>query len=102
MKTWNHSRRLQQAKTIAKTAMLVGGITTGVAAGLAVQAVNRRRRNRFDWTGRVVVITGGSRGLGFALADECARLGAAVAICARDEMELMSAKQEIERRYGTD
>lgn len=96
------SRRVQQAKKIAKTAMLVGGITTGLATGLAVQAVNRRRRNRFDWAGRVVVITGGSRGLGFALADECARLGAAVAICARDEKELVSAKQELETRYGTE
>jgi len=100
MKTFRkRSRRLQQARSIAKAAMLVGGIMTGVAAGLAV---NRRRQSRFDWMGRVVVITGGSRGLGFALAEECARLGAAVAICARDEKELVSAKQEIERRYGTE
>lgn len=96
------SRRLQELKKVTKTAMLVGGITAGVAGGIAVQAINRRRRERFDWVGRVVVITGGSRGLGFALADECARLGAAVAICARDERELVSAKEEIERRHGTE
>src|SRR4051794_26313433 len=94
--------RLHQAKQVAKTALLVGGVTTGVAVGLGVQALAKRRRDRFDLMGRVVVITGGSRGLGFALADECARLGAAVAICARDEQELVSAKETIERRYGTE
>ena len=103
MKTERKRRgRLQQAKNFAKAAMLVGGITTGIAAGLGVQAVNRRRRNRFEWRGRVVVITGGSRGLGYAMADECARLGAAVAICAREEKELAAAKEAIERRYGTE
>jgi short-subunit dehydrogenase len=95
-------RRMRLAKEVAKTAMLVGGVTTGVAVGLGVRALARRQRNRFDLAGRVVVITGGSRGLGFALADECARLGAAVAICARDEQELISAKEILERRYGTE
>src|SRR4051794_10414852 len=94
--------RVQRAKQVAKTAMLVGGVTTGVAVGLGLRALARRGRNRFDMAGRVVVITGGSRGLGFALADECARLGAAVAICARDEQELVSAKEILEGRYGTE
>jgi short-subunit dehydrogenase len=57
---------------------------------------------RFDLAGRVAVITGGSRGLGFALAEECARQGATVAICARDERELVWAKEEIERKHGTE
>ncbi|HWR14257.1 MAG TPA: SDR family NAD(P)-dependent oxidoreductase [Terriglobales bacterium] len=92
-------RRLKQA---AKAVLLVGGVTTGVAMGLAAMAISRRRRNRFDFLGRVVVITGGSRGLGFALAEECARLGASVAICARDDRELRWAQESIERQFGTE
>ena len=72
----------------------------GMGAGLAASALVRARRNRFDYQGKVVVITGGSRGLGLALAEECARLGAHVAICARDHDELRSAQQKIERECG--
>jgi short-subunit dehydrogenase len=95
-------RGVQKAKQVAKTGLLVGGIATGVAVGLSARALARRRRNNFELMGKVVVITGGSRGLGFAMANECARLGAAVAICARDERELVEAKETIEQRYGTE
>ncbi len=49
-----------------------------------------RERKR---SGSVVLITGGSRGLGLALAQECASLGYSVAICARDHQELARAEE---------
>ena len=52
------------------------------------------------YRGKVVVITGGSRGLGLALARVCARRGAEVALLARDAEELNMAKASLER-YGT-
>ena len=43
--------------------------------------------------GRSAVITGGSKGLGLAIAEEYARSGADVAILARDQGTLNEAKQ---------
>jgi NAD(P)-dependent dehydrogenase (short-subunit alcohol dehydrogenase family) len=51
--------------------------------------------------GRAVFITGGSRGLGLAIAMECARRGGNVAICARDFDELDRATERL-RKYGTE
>src|SRR5437016_13443761 len=47
-----------------------------------------RRRCRMDLKGRGALITGGSKGLGAALAEELARAGARVAIVARGAEEL--------------
>jgi NAD(P)-dependent dehydrogenase (short-subunit alcohol dehydrogenase family) len=67
----------------------------GVAAALAAREVISRMRE-MDLNGRVVVITGGSRGLGFLLAREFLRQGAKVAICGRDDQALYRAQQELE------
>jgi NAD(P)-dependent dehydrogenase (short-subunit alcohol dehydrogenase family) len=45
--------------------------------------------------GRVVLITGGSRGLGLVLAREAAAQGARVAICARDPETLERARASL-------
>lgn len=78
----------------------VGAIGASLGLGLGVRALTRRRRPPFDLKDKVVVITGGSRGLGFALAEECVRRGAIVAICARNEDELVRAQKALVRRYG--
>ncbi|MBX3034631.1 MAG: SDR family oxidoreductase [Bdellovibrionaceae bacterium] len=48
-----------------------------------------------SFSGRSVVITGGSRGLGLALAEEFVKEGAWVSILARDEDELRRAKNQL-------
>ncbi len=70
--------------------------TAGVlAAGLAVGRWLLHESRRIDFRGRLVFITGGSRGLGLVLASEFAAEGARLAICARDESELESARAEL-------
>ena len=48
--------------------------------------------------GKSVLITGGSRGLGLALARELGRYGARVTLMARDEAELRRAQQDLSAR----
>jgi 3-oxoacyl-[acyl-carrier protein] reductase len=50
--------------------------------------------------GRRVLVTGGSKGLGLAIAEELVREGAHVAICARDEAEVAAAGEAL-RAHGT-
>ena len=50
---------------------------------------------KYDFRNRLVVITGGSRGLGLLLARHLARQDAALVICARDDEELANAEEEL-------
>jgi NAD(P)-dependent dehydrogenase (short-subunit alcohol dehydrogenase family) len=49
-----------------------------------------------DIRGQVVMVTGGSRGLGLELARQFAREGCRIAICARDDQELERARIDLE------
>lgn len=73
---------------------LVAG--AGVLAGLAAALV--QRRSAYDFRGKAVLITGGSRGLGLLLAKEFAAQGARVAIAARDPEELQRAAVRLRRQ----
>ena len=53
--------------------------------------------SRSVFQGKVVLITGGSRGLGLILARNFAARGARLAICARDPAELEAARDELVR-----
>lgn len=81
-------------KPLSKRLLPVVG---GIGAALAVREAIGSAREA-DLHGQVVLITGGSRGLGLALARELADQGCRLAICARDEAELMHAGKELERR----
>jgi NAD(P)-dependent dehydrogenase (short-subunit alcohol dehydrogenase family) len=73
---------------------------SGIAAGMVARKALHRSREQ-PVAGEVVLITGGSRGLGLALARQFGREGCRVAICARDEDELARAREYLLRR-GTE
>ncbi|MFN3295129.1 SDR family oxidoreductase [Caldimonas sp.] len=52
--------------------------------------------------GKVVLVTGGSSGIGLAAAKKFAEAGAITVICARDEAKLAQARQEILEAAGAD
>ena len=67
----------------------------GLGAAAIAASVWRNRRGTYELTGRTVLITGASRGLGLVLARRAVAEGARVAICARDEAELARARQDL-------
>jgi NAD(P)-dependent dehydrogenase (short-subunit alcohol dehydrogenase family) len=73
------------------------GIAGGVGAALAARELLGRAREA-DLAGQVALVTGGSRGLGLAMARELAGAGCRIAICARDQAELDRARAELELR----
>jgi NAD(P)-dependent dehydrogenase (short-subunit alcohol dehydrogenase family) len=78
---------LPSNSTIASVALAAGAI------GLAIAS---RYRSRYNFENKVVVITGGSRGLGLVLARELASRGASLGLLARDGLELARARRTID------
>lgn len=69
-----------------------------LAAGGAAFVVStqlKRFRRGDSFKDKVVVITGGSRGLGLVLARKLAEEGAKLALLARDELELLRAQKQL-------
>ena len=55
----------------------------------------------FSLSGKTALVTGGSRGIGLAVAKGLARHGADIAIIARDKGRLKAAKEQIEKSSNT-
>jgi NAD(P)-dependent dehydrogenase (short-subunit alcohol dehydrogenase family) len=77
------------------------GLAAGMAAIFAGARIARERR-AIDFAGRVVVITGGSRGLGLVLARKLAARGARLVLLARDDRELDRARRLLEEEHRAD
>src|ERR1044072_2601382 len=70
-------------------------VTLGAAA-FSARALLRRLRQE-PLAGEVAIVTGGSRGLGFALSPELAPARCTLLICARNEIELHKPAEELAR-----
>jgi NAD(P)-dependent dehydrogenase (short-subunit alcohol dehydrogenase family) len=69
----------------------------GIAFGMGLAArVAPPRKAEADLRGTVALVTGGSRGLGLALSRELAQQGCRLAICARNESELETARIDLQ------
>ena len=53
-------------------------------------------RTKWDFSGRVALVTGGSRGIGYSIAELLARSGASVVITGRKQEDLDAAAEKIE------
>jgi NAD(P)-dependent dehydrogenase (short-subunit alcohol dehydrogenase family) len=69
--------------------------TLGVLGAGAYCLARRAVRGVADLRGQVVLIAGGSRGLGLAMARQFAAAGCKIALCARDAEELQRAHDEL-------
>jgi NAD(P)-dependent dehydrogenase (short-subunit alcohol dehydrogenase family) len=93
------SSAMKQLRAILHTVKILTGATAataGVAAAAAAYTIAKKRRSRDR--GKVVLITGGSRGLGLALAERYARSGARLVLASRDAEDLAQARETLLER----
>jgi short-subunit dehydrogenase len=84
-------------KTTAATLAVAGASLTGAGVYFAADHLRKRKQKRL--MGKVAVVTGGSRGLGLAIAEELARHGTQLALTARNVEELEDARKLILKRH---
>jgi short-subunit dehydrogenase len=77
---------------------LAAAALSAAALFAATKLVGRVRRPPVNLQGKVVLITGGSRGFGLALALELGDQGCQLALCARDAEELEEATAQLHTR----
>jgi NAD(P)-dependent dehydrogenase (short-subunit alcohol dehydrogenase family) len=79
----------------SRAALHPAQLLTGIVAATAAAAFVLRSTPPPRRAGQVVLITGGSRGLGLALAERYARAGAKLILAARDVEELIAARHTL-------
>ena len=84
-------------KNLLRTVAFAAG---GAVAFSALTKSLLRQQRWFEWSDKVVLVTGGSRGLGLVLARELLARGAKVAICARTQSDLDDAAAELTALSG--
>ena len=75
-------------------------LTLLASAGLALFAYAKYKPNGRFFEGKVIILTGGSRGLGLEIARRLHKEGAVLALVARDAEELAAAKADLLARGG--
>jgi short-subunit dehydrogenase len=80
---------MKKSRAALQTAQILTGILAAAAAYALKPNPTRRR------PGQIVLITGGSRGLGLALAERYGRAGAKLILAARDVEELIAARKTL-------
>ncbi len=80
---------MKKSRVALHTAQLLTGIAAAAAAYALRSSAPKRR------PGQIVLITGGSRGLGLALAERYGRSGAKLVLAARDVEELITARHTL-------
>jgi NAD(P)-dependent dehydrogenase (short-subunit alcohol dehydrogenase family) len=79
---------------VQRRTLAVGALALGAVMARSVAA-----RRSYDFGGKSVLVTGGSRGLGLVLARQLAREGARLTLIARDAQELARAADDIRSTY---
>ncbi len=79
-------------------AMPLTWILLAVAGGIATSYMLRKPRAPYSFRDKVVIITGGSRGLGLLMARELAAEGAQLILLARPQDELQRAEEDLGTR----
>lgn len=93
-------RNLTKAAAIISIALAGTGLACAGAVASCAVAQSRKKSKKLQ--GKVVLITGASRGLGLAMAEEFGRLGATLALNARDPYELERARKLLVKRHTVD
>jgi NAD(P)-dependent dehydrogenase (short-subunit alcohol dehydrogenase family) len=98
----DRGERTERAAGLPSSSLLTG-FAAGAGLVLGAAAMTwQRRRSRETFRNKVVLITGGSRGLGLELARLFADEGAYIAITSRDMHELLAVKEELRDRGAAD
>jgi short-subunit dehydrogenase len=88
--------RLRNALLASTAGFGVAGTVAGIGAVMVGSALWKRLQQPSTFNGEVVVVTGGTRGLGFAIAREFATRGARLVICGRDQEILREAEARLQ------
>jgi short-subunit dehydrogenase len=70
-------------------------VAWAAAGGLVAYLAFLKKKEVYDFRDKVVLVTGGSRGLGFILTRQFAEAGAKVLVCGRDEKTLDAARRKM-------